>query len=193
MKKIKHLPQIKFDVSEKDIEQYLYYNSEKFLGLNRVAQQFKTNFGIVDLIFRHPIEKNIYFVCELKKEQLDCHAYCQVIRYSQYLNANFSKDGERTFIPLLIGKNLSGELNQIVYLFDKEYLTNPHIVRYALFGFDVFSGLSFDFYVKKQIEFEEEIKSCGWIDAMIEKMDFLEYEKYRMKEHIKENIVGNED
>jgi hypothetical protein len=175
-----YLPQVSFDVSEKDLETFLYYRSQEFLGLKAIARQFRTDVGIIDLILKSVYEPNIYFVTELKKDNLDSRAYCQVVRYSTYLNSKMNKENNRVFIPLLVGRNLSDELQQIVYGLDTENIINPHIVRYALFGFDILNGLSFNYRNTKQIYFEKNIYDCSWVDKKDELVGYFE-NKYEIE------------
>lgn len=155
-----HIPQITFSATEKEIEDCLAYDCERFLGLKFIGRQISTPAGIVDVLAQSLEDKNVYYVIEVKKDLLDSKALCQVLRYSNYFNDNKNKDGQRIFVPLLVGANLSDDLIKSVYNFG--YLA-PELgrVEYTLFSLNVVSGMTFDYRNTAQAEYQSEhLNNC---------------------------------
>lgn len=138
------IPSIRFDISEKDVEDVLFYGMKQFLNMTPIVRQFNTPVGIIDVIAK--ASENVYFIIELKKDTLNASAVCQVLRYCRYMNGEHSKDGKRIFLPLIIGKNLHEELFDLV-----EYCEAPECrglqdygkIFYTLYDIDPMSGFSF--------------------------------------------------
>jgi hypothetical protein len=133
---------------EKAIEDVLWDHCNHYLGLKPIARQYRTSVGIIDLLARHPISPNIYFVIEIKRGTLDSHAYTQVLRYCKWLNSEQSKNGQRIFFPILVGEQLSTNLDHLCNFFDVDsYSSVPaiHNVAYRLFKFDPLAGITFNY------------------------------------------------
>ncbi len=148
------IPSIRFDISEKDVEDVLFYGMDDFLGLKPIKRQFSTPVGIIDVIAKL---ENVYFVIEIKKDILNASSVCQVLRYCRYMNGQYSKGGDRVFLPLLIGKNLHEELFHLVeYLEDHDDLSNRDYGRifYRLYNINPMSGFSFSYFNKIQQDYE---------------------------------------
>lgn len=139
--------------TEKDIEDILEQHCERMLGIKFVTRQFRTEVGIADIIAKHPDISGVYYVVEIKRGILDPDAYAQALRYAKWLNSEMSKDGRRSFIPIIIGEQLQSTLNFLCAFFDHEFqcgIANIHDVSYRLFEFDPLSGVSFSWFSKEQ-------------------------------------------
>lgn len=168
---------IQINASEKTIEDILCDNMDKFLNIKFVTRQFKTDSGIIDIIARDEQNKNIYYIIELKKGEIDTHAYAQVHRYCLFMNSCFNK-GKRIFIPLLIGDDLADEIIKNVYYFDNSYLTSSSIAKtfYSLYSFDIEEGIQFNYYNKEQLSYENNICDIDWYIANLEcENDYLKH------------------
>lgn len=147
------IPSIRFDISEKDVEDVLFYGMKQFLNMTPMVRQFNTPVGIIDVIAK--ASENVYFIIELKKDTLNASAVCQVLRYCRYMNGEHSKDGKRIFLPLIIGKNLHEELFDLVEIFeDAEYKSFCDYGRifYTLYDINPMSGFNFSYFNVKQSE-----------------------------------------
>lgn len=136
------------NVSEKDLEDFLVSNIQKYHpDLKIIKRQFRTACGIIDLLAKDTslsYGNNVYVVIELKIGELDASAVCQVLRYTQYLNSEMSKNGKRFFYPLLIGSSVSEEISKLVCFYNDEY-NDTFYCMYDLFSFDL-KGINFGYY-----------------------------------------------
>ena len=146
---------IEINASEDTVEQILKDNCKKFLGLRFVDNQIQTPAGIIDILARHP-QSGTYFVVEIKKDTLDTHALAQVLKYTKFMNTNKTKGGKRLFVPLLVGRHLSEELNKCVYHYESDDGHSAHDIYYTLYGFDLMEGLLFNYYASSQIEYQSQ-------------------------------------
>tara|TARA_R110000851_G_scaffold311291_1_gene471412 strand:+ start:574 stop:1140 length:567 start_codon:yes stop_codon:yes gene_type:complete len=178
-----HTPQVTFSVSEKEVEHCLEYDCKRFLDLKFIGRQINTPAGIVDVLAQSLEDRNIYYVIEIKKGTLDAKALCQALRYSNYFNDNKNKDGQRIFIPLLIGAALSEDLTKVVYHYSREY-SQIGRVEYTLFSLSALDGIRFDFTSIAQEKYEKEHlnNTLTRADKMQDGMDCFEHDVAMMME-----------
>jgi hypothetical protein len=175
---------IQFNCSERYIEDVLANNCEHFLDLKFIARQFQTDVGIIDLIARHPEDRESYFVIELKRGVIDPQAYVQVVRYANWLNSEYSKDGRRKFFPVLIGESLSSTLDHVCAYFDTDQclnLANIYRPSYRLFKFDPMTGISFAWFSTGQQAAADkpQLQHCH-ISALSEQLEYANYSLERV-------------
>lgn len=172
---------ISYTFSERDIEDILSLNCQKFLGVRYLARQVATPVGIIDMIAIGRAGAGIYYVVEIKKGLLDPAAYVQVLRYSKWLNSEYSKQGKRRFIPVLVGEHLSPSLDTLVEYFEDDYWSISRLQQplYRLFKIDPIAGISFDYSGTSQQSVKPgEIGYCH-ISAKCEEADYLAYRAYQ--------------
>ena len=147
-----------FKFTEDQLEDYLYENIEKHYDMKVIKRQFKIPKGRIDIIAKSNKEKDMYYVIEIKTGNIDANSVCQILRYSNYLNSELSKQGKRIFVPLLIGRNLSNENNHVVYLLKKHDSTlknwevQQNKIYYSLYNID-FSGIDFSYFNPTNAEY----------------------------------------
>lgn len=102
-------------------------------------------------------ENKIWYVIELKKGCIDSHCLAQALRYSNYMNARYSKDGKRAFLPLMIGDNLSTDLMMSVFLYRKNWQDKGDFgkIFYTIFHYSLSTGMRFDYHATPQFEYEQ--------------------------------------
>lgn len=173
---------IELSYSEKDIEDILFQHSEKFLDIRAIKRQYPTKVGVVDLIAQSTSDKDVFFVIEIKKDFLDCYAYCQVLRYSNWLNSEKSKNGKRKFFPVLIGKDLSADLYHLCDYFEEDHsLSLIYKPTYRLFHFDPLQGVSFTYVNTEQNKIVTKIHEFCHISDLEMKNESLYFELYLSK------------
>lgn len=178
---------IQLSYLEKDVEDIIQSHTSKFLGLNFIARQFNTPVGVIDVIAKSHRCPRLYWVIEIKRDKLDASAYCQALRYSNWLNSEMSKDGSRFFRPLIIGSSLSDDLASLCKYFDGEDQDwwdygNQKTVMYRLFNFDPISGVSFNWSSPTQRDYEEIfVEGYNHTNAAIERLEMEVY--FAAKEH----------
>lgn len=131
------------DIAENDLETYLVKYIDRYFPLKFIKKQYNTPAGIIDILAKYKNQDNTYFVIELRIDSLDSDAVCQVLRYTQYMNSEMSKEGKRKFYPLLIGKNIDENLCKLVSVFNG-YPNPTFYCQYSLYNIS-FYGLSFNF------------------------------------------------
>lgn len=146
--------------NEKDIEDILVEDCPHFIGLKYIRRQFRIPVGIIDILAKGIENRGTYYVVEIKKGKLDASAFAQVLRYSQWLTSEFSKDGRRAFIPLLIGQELGDDIVHLCEYFEPE--EHPGVcyygrVFYRLFDFCPRSGVTFTWYNNIQRRYRESL------------------------------------
>ena len=114
-----------------------------------LARQFKIVGGIIDILAKSTNHNNVYFVIEIQKGDITPDAVCQVLRYTQFLNNEMSKNGKRKFYPLLIGSSISyeqsnGHLFKLLTHFSNDINDNFYCM-YDLFKIGVY-GVKLGFY-----------------------------------------------
>jgi hypothetical protein len=190
---------IKIECEERDIEDFLCADINKHLGLRLIGRQINTPAGIIDIL-AYSKDQGVYFVVELKKNYLNAIAFVQVIRYSNYLNCNFSK-GKRVFIPMLIGMDLHDELEKSVFLYEEDNVVKTDFwkVYYTLFNFSADHGITFAWHKGNQRQYETDnllpddyqnyIDGMHYIEKMIDELVDKEHEVNILKRFIEENGV----
>lgn len=159
---------INIDLSEKQIEDFLCEdnNLEKYLGLKFIARQVAIPpVGIIDILAYNKQTKT-WVIIELKKDNLDESAFCQLFGYVNFLKQTKYKDifGEITqhkFVGLLIGKHLNDKLNKIVKIYNEDVLDPEDTFSglfYKLFNFTLTNGFELSWYNQNQFETQEEIR-----------------------------------
>jgi Endonuclease NucS len=164
---------------EKDIEDLLEKNCPYYLGLKFITRQFHTPNGIVDVIAKHPENHDIYYVIEIKKDTLDSQALTQVLRYSKWLNSEYSKEGKRLFLPLLIGNSISQEIYQICEYFEPDEhcsLDSYHKILYRAFDFNPYRGVSFEYFGSLQKKYNKSLEiKHNHIQSTIDRYEIMEW------------------
>jgi len=139
---------------ERDIEDFLCEDLGGYLDLHLIDRQVNTPAGIIDILAK---SEKFYYVIELKKGVIDAHALAQVLRYTNYLNDNKSKNGKRFFVPVLIGSHLADGLQRSVYYLETDNESEAFISRvfYRCFDFSPKEGIRFNFFDVTQQAYEE--------------------------------------
>lgn len=178
------------NVSEKDLEDFLVSNIQKYHpDLKIIKRQFRTACGIIDLLAKDislSYGDNVYVVIELKIGELDASAVCQVLRYTQYLNSEMSKNGTRFFYPLLIGSSVSEEISKLVCFYNDEY-NDTFYCMYDLFSFDL-KGINFGYYNINNMKFfrDNYTEQNSRFQNLIEENTEKDIEIYNLNERIKD-------
>ncbi len=182
-----------FQFTEEQLEDYLYENIEKHYDMKVIKRQFKIPKGRIDIIAKSNKEKDLYYVIEIKTGDIDANSVCQVLRYSNYLNSELSKNGKRVFVPLLIGRNLSNENNHIIYLlnhFDEassSCFVEQNKIYYALYGID-FSGIRLSYFNTENEEYmSSNFQECY---SRIEDLDLRNYQLNFHNKKLEEEIIA---
>lgn len=171
------MAKIVFD--EKELEDFLCKdgNLKKHLGLRLLARQYRTPFGVIDLLAYHALSKS-FVIIELKKDTLGADAFFQIEGYFQALNSKRKfyldrRDYRRcdfllpkrlrntNLIKLLVGSSLSEKLYPCVELWERDQWTNNADTYYALFGTDLETGIAFNYYNIGQRQYAEQISDYG--------------------------------
>lgn len=147
------------DVPEKDIENFLCKNGGEnlrlHLGLRLISSQYRTRVGIIDILAYDEKSKR-YAIIELKKDLLDYKSYFQAERYKWFMTRyKIGKRERREFFSVLVGRNLSPDLNYSVEYLDRAFPFYGE-TYYVLFDISLEGGISFNYYSKKQREIEIE-------------------------------------
>lgn len=158
------MAQLTFEYSEEDLQNYLCNNIQKhYPEFKFLKKEFNIPGGRIDILCKHKELEKTYIVIELKIGDITCEDVCQVLRYTQYLNSEMSKNSKRTFYPLLIGKSLSGS-SHLTKLVNFYYgcFKNCFYCNYNLFSFDIESmGFDFTYYSKQNKEYiDENFRNC---------------------------------
>lgn len=167
------------DLTEKELEDFLMENISKYHdNIKVIKRQFRTEAGVIDILAKDISHYKRYIVIELKIGSLDSDAVCQVLRYTQYLNSEKSKNGERMFYPLLIGSSLSDDVSKLLVHYDGDQYTNAYC-HYDLFNFGV-NGLKLRYYnVKNKAFFDEHYKyHFSHYSALDEELEYARYKLY---------------
>ena len=183
---------ITIQADEKDIEDILSARMKRHLGLKFLQRQVRTPAGIIDMLARGE-EKNVYYVIELKKGEINPYTLVQALRYTMYLNSNLSKDGKRIFIPVLIGDSLNKEMERsVVYLPDGggDLEGCLYSAYYRIFDFDPDRGISFTFMNTAQERYEEEHLSTryGYYTAKDEEASYQNWRLYEENLNLKARL-----
>lgn len=145
---------MKFDIniSERELEDYLVNNISKYYpNIKIIKRQYNIACGIIDLLAKECADR--YLVIELKIGELNSSAVCQVLRYTQYLNSEKSKNGKRRFFPLLIGSSLNEEIIKLVKHYD-DYVEDVFYCYYDLFSFGI-KGINLGYFNINNEDFME--------------------------------------
>lgn len=163
---------INIQCAEKDIEEYLSKNCKKHLKLRFVSRQIETPAGIIDML-AYDQDNGIWYVIEIKKGCIDSHCLAQILRYSNYMNAKYSKLGKRAFLPLMIGDNLSTDLRMSVFTYKGGWHGKGDFgkIFYTIFQYSLSDGIRFDYHSSPQFEYEQEHLS-----------DFPDFQSYSHEE-----------
>lgn len=178
------------NVTEKDLEDFLVLNIQKYHPYLRIIKrQFRTSCGIIDLLARdtsHCCGDNVYAVIELKIGELDASAVCQVLRYTQYLNSEMSKNGKRYFYPLLIGSSISEEISKLVCFYNDEY-KDTFYCMYDLFSFGI-KGINFGYYNINNNKFfrDNYITQNSRYENILEERDVKDIEIFTLQRRIED-------
>lgn len=172
---------INIDITEEVLEQHLLRVISRDWDVDIIKNQFRIKGGIIDILARSKKNRDLYFVIEVKTGDIKPDAVCQVLRYTQYLNSEMSKNSRRLFYPIVIGKNISkedsnGHLFKLLKFFNGEdYMDLSFYCGYALYNVDL-KGLA-----------------LGWMD--VDNKKFIEdcYEKHwNVIDHLQEEIIDLE-
>lgn len=159
------------EISEEKLESILIDKIPEKYDLKIIKRQFKIDGGIIDILAKSTIEDNVYFVIELKVGDLTTDSVCQVLRYTQYLNLEMSKNSKRRFYHLLIGsgidtQNSNGHLIKLLKHFNGME-DDCFYVQYDLFNVGV-NGINLGYYnVENNKIVEEKYKKT---ESFIEKL-----------------------
>lgn len=181
---------ISIDLSEKELENALLKAIPKKFPVKIIKNQYEISGGIIDILAKSTEYKDTYFIFELKLGDITPDSVCQVLRYSQYMNSEKSKDGKRHFYPVLIGKNIdyqssNGHLYKLLKIFEGEK-DDIFYVQYSLYNLGL-NGLELNWIDTKNEEFIEEnynIYNCHIENKQME-IDGLDYNYYKAENYIK--------
>ena len=168
--------------TEKEIEDYLVKNINKhFPELKFVAQQFNVDNNYIDLILKDKNTKD-YYIVELKRGHINSNAIIQVLTYKKLMEINFSKNGKRRFIPLLIGLHLeeSPHIYKLLEYFEPDLTQSYEKIFYRCFDLTL-NGISFDFRNIGEQNFTDSHEYYTTkIEFLLEQLDYLEMERWEM-------------
>lgn len=144
------------NLSENDLETFLVDKIPQTWELKIIKRQFHIKGGIIDILAKDKETNSVYWVIEIKTGEITPDSVCQVLRYTQYMNSEMSKEGKRFFYPLLIGKSLSrdqsnGHLYKLLKVFDG-YVDRAFYVFYSLYHIGI-DGIELNWYDKDNEEF----------------------------------------
>jgi hypothetical protein len=188
------MEEIRIQASEKAIESLLCEVAGEQLGLRIIGRQVTTPAGTIDLIAA-PISayfsrwNPVYYVIELKQGDIGPSALAQVLRYTRHMNAVKSKNGKRTFLPLLVGEHLRGDLQKVVTLFrgaDEHDKSNFGGILYTLFCFNARAGVSFRYRNIAQYAYENEIGTETPMGHVLAELEHLDCEYYMLKRSLED-------
>lgn len=173
---------------EKDIEDLLEEDCEHYVGLKFITRQFRTPVGIIDVIARQPHYNRrfkMYYVIEIKKGTLDAAAYVQLVRYTNWLNSERSKDGNRIFVGVLIGSSLAEDLIKVCEYFDPSehgWHTTYRKIFYRIFKFDPKRGVGFFWSNNAQANYTNSLK-CNYdhIQEILDREDRAEQNNFSLQ------------
>lgn len=179
------------NISEEQLESYLLKLIPLTWKLKIIKRQFKIKSGVIDILAKHKEYKNTYFIIELKVGELTPDSVCQVLRYTQYMNSEMSKEGKRRFYPLLIGNTISkeqsnGHLYKLLKRFDGKP-DNIFYIQYSLYDLGL-NGITLNWYNQENNDFIESTYRilCSRLDALENKKNSLLFTAHCMNERIKE-------
>lgn len=172
---------IEINCKESDIEDILCEHADKMLGVKFLKRQYRTPVGVIDILAKSNVIKDCFYVIEIKNTTLNPDAYTQVLRYSNWMNKEESKDGRRYFIPVLVGRFLNENLCHLCEYFSDDDYYGRHNIRdvfYRCYDFNPISGVSFEYYSIAQ-------KNCGSMysslyDHFCSIEEDLDYAKYQI-------------
>lgn len=150
---------ISVNISEKELEESLLKKIPEYYPVKIIKNQYETNSGIIDILAKSTEEENVYFIFEIKVKELTTDSVCQVLKYTQYMNSEKSKNGKRRFYPVLVGRNLehktsNDNLFRLVKKFNG-FSDNIFYVQYFLYEIGL-KGIELDWFDKKNKKFIEE-------------------------------------
>ena len=188
------------EISEEKLESILIDKIPEKYDLKIIKRQFKIDGGIIDILAKSTVEDNVYFVIELKVGDLTTDSVCQVLRYTQYLNSEMSKNSKRRFYPLLIGsgidtQNSNGHLIKLLKHFNG-WENDCFYVQYDLFDVGL-EGINLGYYnvennriIKDKYERTESFIEKLYYDLENKEVDlfFLEKKYKRFISFIKDII-----
>jgi predicted RecB family endonuclease len=154
--------------TEEQLEIFLIDKLKQVYGFKKIIRQFEILSGRIDLLAYDG--DGLYYVIEIKTGDITADAVCQVLRYTQYLNSEKSKNGKRRFRPLLIGFNIDVNCRHLDYLLKRfeKYPENEFYVLYTLYSVGI-SGVELGYY-------------CVSNDKCIEKLYEKRYSKIDSQE-----------
>lgn len=170
--------------TEKNIEDYLINNIEEhFPELKFIAQQFNVDSNYIDLILKDKVYKNDYYIVELKRGTINSDAIVQVLTYKRLMEINYSKEGKRRFIPVVIGEGLADNphLYKLLQYFEPDGQLGYEKIFYRCHSLTL-DGLVFNFANSNEIDFRENNEPyLTKIDAELEEKDYLELSLWELK------------
>jgi len=129
------------DITEKQLEDAFVSYGAYSIHMTPVARQVRLNSGVADVLCR--IGNKKWCVVELKARPLTDKDLAQVMAYTNELR---SKHLQFMFMPLLIGKSVSGDYLKhcIAHLDEIERVRFSSTAFYGLYSFTACDGLSFN-------------------------------------------------
>lgn len=140
--------------TENCIEEHLCNKLSEYMDLKVISRQVNCPAGVVDIL-AYNREYDIYYIIELKRGIVCPFAYVQVNRYAEWFNHNYSKNGKRVFVPLLIGTNLHKDLIKAV----KFCNLSPYDIGstvYRVFDITIDNGFTMNLINSAQEKYENE-------------------------------------
>lgn len=180
------MAEIKIQFNEEDLKKYLIKNiSKHYPNFKVIAEEYPVPDGRIDLLCKITDEDDTYVVIELKQNNITNDSLSQVLRYTQYMNNEQSKNGKRRFYPLLIGQNLQDEKNHLQKLL-KSYnggFYHNFLCFYNLFSFDV---VNMDFVFTYVNSYNEQYIDnnyntiFNYEDKVLEELDEMNFKNYNL-------------
>ncbi len=142
------MPEIKF--TEEELETYFCEVADEEFECRIIGRQIRLECGVLDVLMKSRVA-NLYFVVELKKGCLSDADLAQVSAYTAELRCRFPS---RKFISVLLGQGISAKY--LHYALDR-FRNNqfPVLAYYIIFGWDMESGVSFDWFNQDQNDHEK--------------------------------------
>lgn len=184
------MAEIKIQFNEEDLKKYLIKNiSKHYPNFKVIAEEYPVPDGRIDLLCKNTDEDDTYVVMELKQNNITNDSLAQVLRYTQYMNNEQSKNGKRRFFPLLIGQNLQDEKNHLQKLLKvyEGYFYDNFICYYNLFSFDIvnmdfvftYVNAYNDEYIKKNYN-----NINSYYDKLFDNIEELRIENMELREEL---------
>jgi hypothetical protein len=169
------------EISEKDIENYVIKEDlllEEY-GLEVIAQQYRTQYGIIDILCYNPAEKRIVVV-ELKKGVIDENAVGQLLRYMATIKEmilGLSDEENKGIRDTPQGLLLGTSVSQGVRIISRNY----PIIRFALIDISLCISNDQDHWTRIEESLQKDIDYYLNSEAFEKIKDFYKADQHEIE------------